>query len=207
MVELTQAVIIDSNVNKRVNRGVLLHLLDNYYFGEEVTKAVMQACNGISRDKFNSVDKVEVFESLAEFSFFHNARPKGRYGQCGFRTHKHGSYVEVHPALYTHDGHQQYNDTLLHEIAHALEYVWYGNGGHGHTWVAIMRWMGLRPNRCKAGAFLSNNAAQMSKWTYECADCGHKWFVNRKLKRVEYRHHGTCSHKPNRGSLLETQNR
>ena len=39
-------------------------------------------------------------------------------------------------------------DTIRHEYAHYMDYMLYGNGGHGPTWKMCCRKIGANPSRC-----------------------------------------------------------
>jgi len=55
--------------------------------------------------------------------------------------------IRIHPALKINPEH--FDETLTHELAHALAYRWKGRGGHGHSyyWGYFMIAMGLEPDR------------------------------------------------------------
>jgi predicted SprT family Zn-dependent metalloprotease len=186
--------------------GNLLDLLEDETFGVEATNRVKSACRAIALEKRTN-EWERLFKSLADFTFMHNARPKNRYGQCGYRSRKYGNYVEVHPVLLKRDGAEEYNNTLLHEIAHALAYLHYGRVSHGHgrVWQNIMRWLGLEPERCKSGAFLDEEE-ETSKWTYTCKSCGYQWNYHRRMKRYQNRYHSKCRKNGLGGELAERHN-
>jgi predicted SprT family Zn-dependent metalloprotease len=69
----------------------------------------------------------------------------------------------------------QIRDTILHEIAHAIDVERRGTSDHGPTWKAICREIGADPSRtadCEIEA--------PAKWTLRCTKCGHE----RKVARL-----------------------
>jgi|GEM_PF-1927483 len=80
---------------------------------------------------------------LSEWGFsFDNS--KVRYGVCKTRARVIG--LSRHLVLLNSDAENR--DTILHEIAHALDLVENGNRGHGPTWKAICVRIGAQPERC-----------------------------------------------------------
>lgn len=56
--------------------------------------------------------------------------------------------IDFHPGLAYQDWHEFINDTVPHEYAHAVDYAYFNNSGHGATWKHIMRLFGREPKRC-----------------------------------------------------------
>lgn len=71
-------------------------------------------------------------------------------------------------------------ETLLHEIAHGIDYERNGTSSHGYKWQKIMRELGQEPNRLASG----NKSKQFReniehKYTAECLSCKRVFNVNR----------------------------
>ena len=78
--------------------------------------------------------------------------------------------IELNPNLT--DEHQL--RTLGHELAHALDYWLDGGNGHGPTWAAWMRRLGLAVERCHDYPELLDSR---KKYRAECRDCS--WVAER----------------------------
>lgn len=62
-------------------------------------------------------------------------------------------------------------DTILHEIAHALEFEERGTSGHGRAWKRHASKVGARPERCAEG-FPFAVRKLLAKWERYCPECG-----------------------------------
>jgi len=69
-------------------------------------------------------------------------------------------------------------DTLLHEIAHALQFEKTGKTDHGKSWKSIARDVGCRPVRC---ADLKEVNLPSAKYIGTCPCCGNKTNFYRKV--------------------------
>lgn len=65
---------------------------------------------------------------------------------------------------------EEIEDTILHEIAHALAGICYGATGHGKEWKQICREIGAKPQRCHSGEVKNHTY----RYTIKCPKCGHK---------------------------------
>lgn len=109
---------------------------------------------------------------------------KSRLGVC---TPKKKT-IRISKYLIIHESQEQINDTLLHEIAHALEWERHKTHGHGRRWQLIAIEVGAKPNRCASTEVI---ATLETKYTYECSKCHERTNVNRRL-RLERRHCSIC---------------
>lgn len=76
-------------------------------------------------------------------------------------------------------------DTIRHEIAHALDFEDRGTSDHGPKWKAWARKVGADPTRCGSSDHdeIAEELAQTSKYTLVCPN-GHKFPSHRKRKRL-----------------------
>ena len=75
-------------------------------------------------------------------------------------------------------------DTILHEIAHALAFIRHGakGKGHGKIWKSICREIGARPERCGKQGIIRED-----KYKYrEACQCGIEYKRHRIKKHVLY---------------------
>jgi predicted SprT family Zn-dependent metalloprotease len=68
----------------------------------------------------------------------------------------------------------QVEDTLLHEIAHALT----PGDGHGLRWKATCRSIGAKPLRCYTDEQVTSPPRKPAAYRYGCRPCG--WWVDRR---------------------------
>lgn len=71
-------------------------------------------------------------------------------GQFGLDVDRNPGYFYF-SELYFHDTNfpdEEKLDTIRHEAAHAVDWLYYGNMGHGVTWKACCKLVGANPQRC-----------------------------------------------------------
>lgn len=99
-----------------------------------------------------------------------------------------------------------WNDTILHEIAHAIEFSLFNRSSHGWRWKKIAHQVGAKPERYHTGSLIHTDA----KYTLVCPNCERERAGFRKSKRIKAC--GACCRKYNHGrytskfNLLEFKN-
>lgn len=94
---------------------------------------------------------------------FELSRKKNTLGMCHYSTRT----IEV--SQYWLEDWEQVNDTLLHEIAHALA----GSGqGHNSVWRQYARLVGCRPERC---APPGTKTSAKPNYLVKCTVCNRQW--------------------------------
>ena len=86
-------------------------------------------------------------------------------------------------------------DTILHEIAHALDYIRHRNLSHGPSWKRICQEIGARPERLKKVP----QDLIVHKYSLHCEDCG------KDLGGANRR--GSYIHKNCGGDVIFTENK
>lgn len=105
-----------------------------------------------------------IHPELAGWRFEINRRLQTTLGRCDYRRR----VIEIAEWVWTEGHADRVENTLLHELAHALV----GPGrGHGRVWQSMARRVGARPERC---ARIPRSATAARPWRYEvhCARCG-----------------------------------
>jgi predicted SprT family Zn-dependent metalloprotease len=74
-------------------------------------------------------------------------------------------YTKNKIELSTFLGENDWRDTLLHEIAHIMNYVQYQKKGHGRSWKYCATLLGARPERCA-----EVQLERVTRWTYKCGE-------------------------------------
>ena len=109
---------------------------------------------------------------------FDNA--KRRFGYCSYRDKE----ISLSKPLceYNLDNFYQINDTILHEIAHALSYKIHGSKGSGHCkrWVHVAKSIGCNGKRCYDSSEVNNIE---HKYSLVCDTCGGNYPRHRKPRR------------------------
>lgn len=80
---------------------------------------------------------------------------------------------------------KEFEDTIRHEIAHAIDYSIRRTSDHGHIWQSIAVQVGANPNTGKR----LNNSAQ-HKWIGTCKSCGK---ITKRHKLTRNARNGACT--------------
>ena len=84
-------------------------------------------------------------------------------------------------------------DTIRHEIAHALAWIEFGDKSHGPVWKAMCKRTGANPERVK----LAENIKPRSRYKAQCPQCLRVWHKTAKPRRGYYcRFHPPGSTRP-----------
>lgn len=132
-------------------------------------------------------------EKLKEYGLYQKGwrfqfdRAKARFGSCRYRK----KTITLSRSLVEMNSQEECEDTVLHEIAHALAGV---DAGHGKKWEEMCRLVGARPVRCYDGR--SIHRPQPAYWAV-CPHCSMKLPFYR-MPRAE-RACGDCCKKYNGG--------
>lgn len=143
----------------------------------------------------------EILTYLSWWKFKVNNRPKRRYGLCDYSRRM----VEVSGFHWKHGTTEEINQTILHELGHALANFVFDTHGHSKLWKLTMRILEAKPNRCSN--FSSTRKAleampykSRQGITYVCADCDYEVLAGRKWTRAKYHIH--CKHKHHNGQMI-----
>lgn len=89
-------------------------------------------------------------------------------------------------------------DTILHEIAHALDYLNRGFSNHDAQWKTIANTIGCVPSfRGKGTSHLPFSKKELHKWIGTCPKCKKKYYRNRRRKVAC----GVCCKEHNKGKF------
>ena len=73
-------------------------------------------------------------------------------------------------------------NTILHEIAHAIDYNTRGHSGHDATWRRIAKNIGCTGERCSSSSGVDKS--KFMKWVVKCPSCDSTKYRARNTKRV-----------------------
>lgn len=135
---------------------------------------------------------LDIYLRLADWKFRLNGRANSRLGICRMNLR----VIELHARLTEFP--DDYRITLVHEIAHALDYLLYGTvDGHGPRWQSIMRDLGAKPVTCGDHSqavydAIMSDEVQRAAEIWACQKCGQETPIARKRKYPahNYRHRG-----------------
>lgn len=114
-----------------------------------------------------------------------------RFGRCNVRK----EVINLSKPLTLINSKEIVEDTILHEIAHALDYKIHGNIGHGITWKSICIEIGCTPKPfCGA-----ETVSVKGKYLKTCPNCGPRGTAHRRRKSAC----GSCCDKYNDGKYSE----
>lgn len=101
---------------------------------------------------------------------------KSRLGVCRSRQKSiEISTFLLHPNLAT--GAKEFEDTIRHEIAHAIDVEVNGSSSHGRQWQRIAIQVGAKPTRCS-----KRIETGKGKYTVKCTTCNHEEQAHRKRR-------------------------
>jgi predicted SprT family Zn-dependent metalloprotease len=150
----------------------------------EATAATLKF-NAVLAREFATINRAESL--LKEYGLYQQGwrfgfnERRNAYGLCVFRTRR----IELSHRLYLLMSAEAVEDTLLHELAHALV-----GSGHGHdkVWKAACLRVGARPERCSALSTSLDGPAAVAahlaaaKYTLTCPTCQAGHAIHRKPK-------------------------
>ena len=88
-------------------------------------------------------------------------------------------------------------NTILHEIAHALDYEQRGYSNHDRVWKRTARSIGCSGERCSSSAGVDKS--KILKWVATCPSCERKvYYARQKAKDIAC---GKCCNNYNHGSF------
>ena len=157
--------------------------------------AIVNTVLSVIQERVGCDDKaLAMYLELSEWTFKLNNKAHNRFGVCKIGK----ATIEVHAALVDHPF--DYGMTLIHEVAHALDYLLHGDtDGHGGRWVRLMIDLGQKPLRVgghteEAHAAVVAMKVQTAKEMWTCSKCGYDVPIARKRKYPanRYTHSGGC---------------
>ena len=80
---------------------------------------------------------------------------------------------------------ETWNNTILHEIAHAIDFEIRGTSKHDWQWRSIALAIGCNGERC---SHVEHKAKVNSKYTIKCNNCGTERVGHKRRKKVELGH-------------------
>lgn len=124
------------------------------------------------------IDGYEINLARRGWSYGYNNR-KTSFGVCRIGKYNGTRRIEISRAfIRSGETYEKMLDTIAHEIAHALDYEFFGNMGHGHTWKACCAVTGADPQACHE----SENAPK-GRYEAVCKTHGVVGHFHRKPKR------------------------
>lgn len=168
-----------------------------YLDRNDKTETVSAALDGL---RITQDERDKAMDALNRYKFVINSRAKSRFGCI-----KHGKMVMELTSEYFTNGyalHEEriadHDQTLLHEAAHIItKMIRPDASAHGDEWKAVMRALGIKPNRTGSANFLTEARKAAGgpvgkKHAYHCDRCDYVYQCNRRLKNISQRRHAKC---------------
>ena len=131
--------------------------------------------------KETALDFMEQFGLLERGWTFEWHNKKRAYGSCNWKKKK----IYLSEFLLPHMQYKDIKDTILHEIAHALDSEKRGYSSHDNTWKSVARKVGADPKSCHEKVDLPKSEFN---WLHVCPKCN-RWWGLYKRPRATY----TCN--------------
>jgi predicted SprT family Zn-dependent metalloprotease len=122
---------------------------------------------------------------------------KVRFGQCSWGGR--GKWISLSKSLVLLNSEIQITDTILHEIAHAMDVEERGYSNHDTNWTRIAKSIGCNGERCYKS---SDVIEPKAKYTVKCNNCNKTHQKHRKPKRNSSAC-GSCCNKHNGGRYTD----
>jgi len=133
--------------------------------------------NQNERDRL--MDEVQL--ALMDVDVILNTR-MGSYGSADL------SNKQIEIAAWLKGDQKQWEDTLMHEVAHFIAYWLWKDSGHGKPWKRIAKALGATPDRF--GPSTPTQVQQELSVVYECVHCGKRQHQSRRWSKPRY--HTPC---------------
>ena len=182
-----------------IYRGLLWAEVERRGFADRVMTVINRLAGG---DQARAAEaRVEL---MTYWSFEINRRATSRFGLCSSPAPlRPNGAVEVSEVLLRPENAAQFEQTFLHEVAHALVNIFFVRtrrgpvAGHGREWRHVMVLLGLRPDRCATGDNAAGEelrARKMAKaqHVYACTRCSVQIPRTRLLNMSKVYHHRGC---------------
>lgn len=130
------------------------------------------------------------------WTFEYNTRKRAA-GLCSFRNKT--IYLSKYLLKQNLDKSAEFENTLRHELAHAIDFEMRGKSDHSNIWKAIARQVLCTAERCYSSQVIQTKVA--TKYTLICDTCGTERASHRKKKRLSACGH--CCREHNGGRYSE----
>ncbi len=123
---------------------------------------------------------LDILEMLDKWRVVINRRSTTRHGQCDYNKKQ----IEIHITALKEGNEAARDQTIVHEIAHAIVPLIYGHGvrGHGREWKRVMQMFGASPDRCGGNDEMKAFKMDRAKIIYGCTSCDVELPAQRKKK-------------------------
>jgi predicted SprT family Zn-dependent metalloprotease len=149
-------------------------------------------------------DAAKILVQLLKRHGLHNTaiqfdRAKRRLGCFKWTTGRPEGIISLSRYFVTLNDEQRVCQTMLHEIAHALNWKRYGGTGHDARWKSIAIEIGAPPDRCFEDGTVAKPKGQ---FVGNCRDCGSELSMFRRPRATSIYRHNACRFKPGRGVIV-----
>ena len=161
------------NVLEALEReGILIRTIDRI-------AGMVEKINLVRPDE--KIEMRDIVQGMANTSYIERTFRK-RYGDATIMSKNNGYYrIRMMDGLREIDR-TEYIDTLLHELAHVIDFMLRGRSNHDSTWKSIASHVGATPEACKEMSKELREKTQKYKWDCSNDSCSFFTTFNRRKK-------------------------
>ena len=171
------------NYPSKIGKPTILEILDREGILLRTVDRIADSLDEINkiRGKGCKLDMREVISKLANCSY-EERKFSRRYGDAKIVSLVDFRYRIRMDSRLRDVEYAEYIDTLLHELAHVIDFILRGKSDHGRVWQYIAASVGAVPMASKPAS--EELAKAMSKYRWDCSneDCSFVYRFNRKKK-------------------------
>ena len=169
----------------------------NYLEKHDLLNTVL---DGIESNPFITDEHaIAIMKALETYRLVINHRAKKRFGQFSIRKGTIELTSEYfNPVHLWEDVQADHNNTLLHEVAHLVVWIYTPRkvDPHGQEWKRVMRSFGIENPKYSGKGKVLNGLKPVKRMTkkhsYTCQKCGYVHETVRELKDLDRRYHSGC---------------
>jgi predicted SprT family Zn-dependent metalloprotease len=165
----------------------VLEVLERMQVQNKIFEVINRRCKG------DDAKAARTQLALTRWKFEKFPRATQTLGQCNSKT----KTISINPVLMLPEHAKQFGNTVLHEVAHLLDWELYGKMDHSPRWKYLCVEIGGdgKTRSCFEGL------KTVAKYNYICKDCGYVFEAGRRLKNESQRRHKNCVNQPHKGHL------
>jgi predicted SprT family Zn-dependent metalloprotease len=174
---------MNNNYPSKIGKPTILEILDREGILLRTVNRIADSLDEINRIRHegNKLDMREIIAKLANCSY-EERKFSRRYGDATIMSRNYFRYrIRMDPRIRGVE-YAEYIDTLLHELAHVIDFILRGKSDHGRVWQYIAASVGATPEASKEAS--TELKKSMSKYRWNCSndDCSFVYYFNRKKK-------------------------
>jgi len=171
------------NYPSKIGTSTVLEILDREGILLRTVDSIADALDEMNklRREDSKLEMREIIAKLANCSY-EESKFSRRYGDAKIMSREYFRYrVRIDPRMRDID-YPEYIDTLLHELAHIIDFILRGKSDHGRVWKFIAASVGADPAATKEASGELRKAMNKYRWDCSNDDCSFVHYFSRKKK-------------------------